>query len=300
MTTEHKVALVEATWETYGLGTALAAVDLPKSTWYYQCNRKVAYEEKYAAVLPELEEMAQRHPEYGYRRATVELREAYGRTLNHKVVQRLLQIWDLRLARNVRPPKPGGIRQAIVASGARANLVAQLGHIEPFQVAYTDFTTVVYANGQRKAHLIPIVEHVSKLACGWAVGEHDDTALALTAWERAKQTCQQLDIPYAGMIIHHDQDGVFIGYEWVGRLLADGVRVSYALNGFKDNPEMESFIGRFKEENHSLLLEAQTIAELAEVVDQRMDYHNTQRRHSGIGYLTPVVYIACLRADSEE
>ncbi len=300
MTTERKVALVAETWESYSLSAALAAVDLPKSTWYYHRNQKVAYEDKYAAVLPELEEIARLHPEYGYRRATVELRETYHRTLNHKVVQRLLRVWELSLVRSVRPPKPGGVRQAIVAAGARANLVAQLGQIEPFQVAYTDFTEVIYANGQRKAHLIPIIGHVCKMAYGWAVGEHDDTVLALQAWERAKQTFQRLDIPYAGMIIHHDQDGVFIGYEWVRQLLTDGVRLSYTLNGFKDNPEMESFIGRFKEENHSLLLEAQTVEELVTVVDQRMDYYNTQRRHSAIGYLSPLAYIERLRGGLEE
>jgi len=300
MTTERKIALVESVRETYGLGPALAAVELPKTTWYYHHNQKVAYEEKYADVLPELEEIAQLHPEYGYRRATVELQETYHRRINHKVVQRLLQMWGLRLTRSVRQPKPGGIRQAIIASGRRANLVAQLGQIEPFQVIYTDFTEVIYANGRRKVQLLPIVEHVSKLACGWAVGEHDDTELALRAWECAKQTFRHLDIPYAGMIIHHDQDGVFIGYEWVRQLLADGVRPSYALNGFKDNPEMESFIGRFKEENHSLLLEAQTVEELAAVVDWRMAYYNTERRHSSIGYLTPLVYIEHLRARLKE
>jgi putative transposase len=301
MTTEHKVALVESAWETHGLGPALAAVALPKTTWYYHRNQKVAYADKYADVLPELEEIARAHPEYGYRRATVELREEYGRTINHKVVQRLLQVWDLCLARTVRPPKPSGIRQAIIASGERANLVAQLKHIELFQVAYTDFTALVYANGQRKAQLLPIVDHVCKMAYGWAVGEHDDTELALRAWERAKQTFQQLDIPYAGMIIHHDQDAVFTGYEWARQLiLEDGVRLSFTLHGFKDNPEMESFNGRFKEENHSLLLEAQTLDELVEVVDQRMDYYNTQRRHSSIGYLSPVAYIERVRSGLEE
>ena len=300
MTTERKVALVESVWETYGLGSALATVELPKTTWYYHRNQKVAYEEKYADVLPELEEIAQVHPEYGYRRTTVELQETYERKVNHKVVQRLLRIWHLCLARRIRPPKPGGIRQVIIASGERANLVTQLGQIEPFQVAYTDFTEIVYANGQRKAQLLPIVDHVSKLVYGWAIGEHDNTELALRAWERARQTFQQLDIPYGGMIIHHDQDAVFTGYEWVRQLLADGVRLSYALNGFKDNPEMESFNGRFKEENRSLLLEAQTVDELVELVDQRMDYYNTQRRHSSIGYLPPVAYIERLRAGSEQ
>ncbi len=42
MTTEQKVALVERTWETYGLNRALAAVDLPKSTWYYHRTQKVS------------------------------------------------------------------------------------------------------------------------------------------------------------------------------------------------------------------------------------------------------------------
>jgi transposase InsO family protein len=301
MTTEPKVALVESVWETYGLGPALAAVNLPKSTWYYQRNQKVAYEDKYADVLPELEEIARDHPEYGYRRATVELRDTYDRVVNHKVVQRLLQVWDLRLARSVRPPKPSGIRQAIAAGGERANVVAQLEHIELFEVAYTDFTELVYADGQRKAQLLPIVDHVCKMAYGWAVGEHDDTELALRAWQRAKQTFQQLDIPYAGMIVHHDQDAVFTSYEWARQLIVeDGVRLSFTLRGFKDNPEMESFNGRFKEENRSLLLEAQTLAELVDVVDQRMDYYNTERRHSSIGYVSPVAYIGRVRSGLEE
>jgi hypothetical protein len=42
----QKVALVEAVRETHGLAPALAAVDLPKSTWYYHRNHKVAYERR--------------------------------------------------------------------------------------------------------------------------------------------------------------------------------------------------------------------------------------------------------------
>lgn len=300
MTTEHKVALVESVWETHGLGPALAAVDLPKSTWYYHCNQKVAYEDKYADMLPDLEEVARKHPAYGYRRATVELRDTYGRTTNHKVVQRLFQIWELRLLRNVRTPKPSGVRQAIAASGKRANLVAQLEQIGLFQVAYTDFTEIVYASGHRKAQLLPIVGHVCKMAYGWAVGVHADTELALLAWERAKEVFQQLDIPCAEMIVHHDQDAVFTGYEWARRLvLEDSVRLSFTLRGFKDNPEMESFNGRFKEENHSLFLEAQTLDKLIEVVDERMRYYNEKRRHSSIGYVSPRAYIERARSGRE-
>jgi transposase InsO family protein len=67
--------------------------------------------------------------------------------------------------------------------------------------------------------------------------------------------------------------------------------MSYALGGAKDNPEMESFNSRFKSEGYSLFLDAQSIAELAEIVDQRMQYYNADRLHSSIGYLSPLNFI---------
>jgi transposase InsO family protein len=101
------------------------------------------------------------------------------------------------------------------------------------------------------------------------------------------------------MILHHDQGSAFISYAWTGQLLLkDEVRLSYALQGFKGNPEMESFIGHFKEEGRSLFLDAQSIAELAAVVDSRMVYYNSDRRHSSIGYVPPLTYIERVRAGS--
>jgi transposase InsO family protein len=299
MMTEQKVALVETAWETYGLNRTLAATDLPKSTWHYHRTRKVGYEDKYARLWPELEEIARQHPEYGILRTTAELRDHYGCQVNHKVIQRLHQLWDLRLLRSTRKPKPSKVRQAIVEAGERANLVALLEQIELFQVAYTDFTELLYANGKHKAHLMPIIDHVCKLVYGWAVGEGPDAQVALQAWERTKETCRQLDIPYNGMIVHHDQGSAFISYAWTGQLLLkDDVRLSYALRGFKDNPEMESFIGHFKEEGRSLFLDAQNIAELTTVVDNQMVYYNANRRHSSIGYMPPLTYIEQVRAGS--
>jgi putative transposase len=296
MTTEQKVALVEAAWETHGLDQALAAVGLPKSTWYYQRTEKVSYEAKYAHLQPALEEIARKHPEYGILRTTEELRDSYGRVINHKVVQRLHQLWDYRLLRSTRRPRPGQVRQAIVEAGERANLVAQLERIGLFQVAYTDFTELLYANGQRRAHLIAIIGHECKMAYGWAIGEGPDAATALRAWECAKETFRQLDILYEDMILHHDQGSAFISYAWTGKLLLkEGVRLSYALGGFKDNPEMESFFSRFKEEGRSLFFDAPSISELESLVDSRMEYHNTDRRHSSVGYVPPLTYIQRVR-----
>jgi putative transposase len=292
MTTEEKVALVAGVWESCGLAPALAAVELPKSTWYYHRNEKVSYEEKYGHLLPDLEATAQEHPEYGWPRVTVELQEKYGHHVNHKVVQRLLRLWDLRLMRNTRRPKPGGVQRAIKAAGKRANLVAHLEDIEPFQVMYTDFTELRFANGRQKAYLIPILGHASKMVYGWAVGEATNTTLALKAWRQARGTLQRFGICCTGMILHQDQDPVFTSYAWTAQLLRkDGVRLSYALRGAKDNPEMESFNSRFKTEGNSLFLDAPTLADLDTVVRERMRYHNQERRHSALGYVAPRVYV---------
>jgi hypothetical protein len=102
----------------------------------------------------------------GYRRTAVEQREAHGRRVNHKVVQRLHQAWELPLIRGTKPPKPSGIRRAITAAGDRINLVAGRETIRPFEVAHTDFTELVYANGRRKAYLMPLVDHATKLVLG--------------------------------------------------------------------------------------------------------------------------------------
>ena len=296
MSTEQKVALVQKRSQPYGLPAVLAALELPRSTWHYHQRRKVSYTEKYRDLREPLESIARKHPEYGYRRTAVELREAYGGCVNHKVVQRLHQAWNLPLIRGTKPPKPSGIRRAITAAGDRINLVSGRETIRPFEVAYTDFTELVYANGRRKAYLMPLVDHTTKLVLGWAVGEHAHTGLALQAWERARQLLLGHGVRLQGLIVHHDQDPVFTGYAWTARLLLKNhVRVSYALRGARDNTEMESFNSRFKSENRSLLLDASTLSALDAVVSRRMDYYNHVRRHSTIGYRAPSAFIATLR-----
>ena len=295
------MVLVKSVQDTYGLNLALDAVGLSKSTWYYHQKQKVDYERKYSHLRPVLEKIVREHPEYGVPRIMPELRDEYDVAVNHKVVERLLDDWDLSILSSTHRPRPSGVQKAIAESGKRANLVAQMTEIGLFQVVYTDFTEIWYANGRRKAVLMPIIGHASKMAFGWAVGESRGTLLALQAWECAKETFRQMDISCPGMIVHHDRDSVYTSYEWTSQLLLkDRARLSYALHGGKDNPAMESFNGRFKGENHSLLLEAQDLDELVEVVEQRMTYYNTERRHSSIDYLPPVTYIERVRSVLDE
>lgn len=290
MTTAQKLALVGSVRPVPSRTAVLAALQLPRATWYYQQHRR-PYAERYAALRAPLEAIARAHPEYGYRRVTVELRDVYRHVLNHKVVQRLHRLWDLPLRRTVRPPRPSGIRQAITVAGHRANLVAGLTAIGPFEVLYADFTELRYAGGGKKAHLIALVDHTTKVAPGWAVGERPITAVAVQAWRRARRTLRRRGLDLRGRIVHQDQDPIFTGYGWTAQLLIrDAVRLSYTQRGPQDNPEMEAFFSRFKTENRSLLLDAPTLEALRAVVDKRMEYYNRERRHSQTRYLPPVRY----------
>ena len=239
-----------------------------------------------------LEAIAREHPEYGYRRTTTELRESYDRLVNHKLVQKLHQLWDLPLLRSTRVPRPSGVRKLVAEGGARANLVARLEEIGPFQVAYAVFTEFWYADGRKKAHLIALPDHASKLVLGWAVGKRAITELALEAWEQVPTSLASFGQVVEGLVVHHDRDPVFTSYAWTGRLLLqDRARVSYALRGARDNVEMESFYGRFKTENRSLLADAESLEALRVVVDDRMQYFNRERRHSTLSNRSPLDYL---------
>lgn len=296
----ERVELAREATAHFDLNAVLSVLELARSTWYYHRGGRPSYEAKYGHLRKPLEAIARSFPEYGYRRVTTELRESYGQVRNEKVVRRLHQLWDLPLLRSTKAPKPSGVRRAIRSAGKRANLVQTLESIGPLEVLYTDFTELVYADGGAKAYLIPLLDHDTKLVLGWAVGERANTDLALAAWTATMKTFARWRRTPEGSIVHQDQDPVFTGYRWTHRLLlADGCRVSYALDGAKDNPEMESFFGRFKTENRSLLQDANTLGELVRVVGRRIRHYNERRRHSSLANRAPLTYFYTLTRRGE-
>jgi len=78
------------------------------------------------------------------------------------------------------------------------------------------------------------------------------------------------------------------------------IRLSYALDGARDNPEMESFNGHFKQEGNFLFLDAGDMEELKAVVFRQMKYYNMERRHSSLGYLSPMTYIESMLSEEKE
>jgi putative transposase len=268
----------------------LRALGLSKGTWAY-AHRKRSYEEKHFRLRQPLLEIARRHPEYGYRRTNAELRER-GIQVNRKVIARLHTSWDLAVIKRVRKPKRSSLARLLKETGSKINLVANLTSIDDFEVLYTDFMEIVYRRGRAKAELMPIVDHASKLVAGYSLGEAANTELALEAWRSAKKRLKRLGLGTEGLIVHHDQDGVYLGHGWLYELaVRDKVRVSYSETGAKGNVHMEAFNSRFKIENRLLFWEQEDLASLKKVVGQRIRYYNHDRRHSALENKSPMRYL---------
>ena len=62
-------------------------------------------------------------------------------------------------------------------------------------------------------------------------------------------------------------------------------------NGANGNTMMESFNSRFKAENGDLFHGAANIWELERLIANQIEYHNSRRRHSALGYTAPIDYI---------
>jgi transposase InsO family protein len=260
---------------------------LSKGTWHYRQN---GYESDNSdrGLKVKVEQIIEDQPGYGYRRIRQELLDDHDWRVNHKRLKKLLNRWDLSIKREVNQPSRSEIHRILDDASGTLNKVQ--GHsFGPLEVLSGDFTEIEYANGSRKAWLMAMVDPESRLVAGWAVGSSRNRRLARTCFKQVQQTYDRLDVPLSGTIVHQDQDAVYTSYDWLHRVLIQaGCEVSFSERGAKGNPWIESAWSRFKEENESLLVTAQSLEDLREVIDEQFRNYNQNRRHSGLNYQSPI------------
>jgi putative transposase len=136
-------------------------------------------------------------------------------------------------------------------------------------------------------YLAVILDLGSRRVVGWAAGARLDQALVATALERALVLRQ----PAPGLLHHSDQGTVYTSTGYQGRLARHEALASFSRRGdCWDNAVMESFFATLKTELVPATpwrTRAQARAELAASLD---GWYNYERRHSSLGYLSPVDY----------
>lgn len=219
---------------------------------------------------------------YGAPRITIEL-NAQGIVCCVNHVAKLLQEKGLR-ARNGK----GFKYRARIESKTHVseNLLARRFEVnEPNRKWVSDITYVRVS--RQWLYLAVVMDLFSRKVIGWALDSHMRESLILEALKMAISCRDNIN----NVLLHSDRGVQYRGHEYQQVLKGNDIVCSMSRKGnCWDNAVMESFFGRFKveliyAENYKTVETAQ--AGIFEYIEL---FHNQKRRHSAIGYMSPLEY----------
>ncbi len=204
----------------------------------------------------------------------------------------MLRLWGLQLKRKIKKRKISIIKKILISLSDRANLLIRTKIAEPFQAITSDITELFYNNGRQKAYLAIHKDAFGQLVYGWKLGQTMDSKLIINSFEKAKKNIKKFinKIPKK-MLCHQDQGSQYASYEYVNKILSNGLKLSYSTPGTPtENPGQESFFGRFKDENKDEINEIKNFKELEKFIKKRINYYNRKRIHTSAQYKTPLKF----------
>jgi putative transposase len=219
---------------------------------------------------------------YGSPRIHTELKDQ-GRCLSRKRVARLMREADLSARRKRRrvlttkrdathPVAPNVLNREFTAT-------------EPNMKWVTDITYIPTTAGW--LYLAVILDLYSRAVVGWSMSACCDEAWAENALKMAVSRRR----PKAGLLHHSDRGCQYTSRAYRKRLEQVGAVVSMSRKGnCWDNAAMESFFGSLKEECISNQVYSSYEQAKQALFEYLEIYYNRQRRHSTLGYVSPLVY----------
>jgi putative transposase len=235
------------------------------------------------ALRDAIQRVTLENPFYGYRRVTAELRDQ-GWLVNGKCVLRLTRLDNLLSLRR---------RKFVVTTESRhcfglfANLAESVKLVTVNQLWVADITYIRLR--EAFIYLAVVLDAFSRKVVGWAVDETLETSLPLAALDRA---LEDRVIP-AGIVHHSDRGLQYASKEYITRLLDHGFLISMSRAGSPwENAKAESFIKTLKcEEVH--LRKYRDLKDARKSIGHFLDdVYNSKRRHSALGYQSPVAFEA--------
>ena len=166
------------------------------------------------------------------------------------------------------------------------NLVKrEFGVKEPDRVWAGDVTYL--PTGEGWLFLAVLLDLYSRRVVGWALSEHNDEALTLSALEMALDQRR----PRAGLVHHSDRGTTYASGEYQDVLARNGLACSMSRKGdCWDNAVVESFFSTLDIEcARERPFSTRTIAR-REVSDYILSYYNPTRLHSYLGYRSPMEF----------
>jgi putative transposase len=221
---------------------------------------------------------------YGAPRIVWELREE-GTSISKRRCARLMKACGLhgRKKQRRRPRTTDSKHAHVPAENLLAKQPAPTG---PNQAWMTDITYI--ETGEGWLYLAAILDAWSRRVVGWACGPTLHVSLVLAALGSALR----LRRPSKGMLHHSDRGVQYACHEYAAALTTAGIIASMSRKGnCYDNAAMESFWSTLKTETGlDLAIPISRGATELIVFDYIETFYNPTRRHSSLGYLSPVAF----------
>jgi len=215
---------------------------------------------------------------YGVRRVHADLVLGRGHRCGHGRVERLMREAGFQGVHRRR--WRGGRAPAVFADHVQRRFVADA----PDRLWVTGITQHRAAEGW--VYCAAVIDVYSRRCVGWSIAGHLRTELVVDALEMARWQRKP-----AGTVVHSDRGPQYTSWLFGQRLRAAGLLGSMGKVACAyDNSLMESFFGSMQIE----LLDRRswaTRAELTQAIFEWIEaWYNPRRRHSALGYVSPVDY----------
>jgi len=230
-------------------------------------------------------EIAAAHAEsrrtYGSPRIHEEL-QAQGHRVSRKRVARLMRAQGLRGRRRCRQPRTTDSQHPWPVADNVLNRAFDVA--TPNTVWAGDITYLATREGW--VYLAVLMDLWSRRVVGYAMSDEPTRGVVLEALRHALDRRPSR----SGLTHHSDRGSQYASHDYRARLGAEGIACSMSRRGnCWDNAVVESFFGTLKTElaETTWPTRAAAVAAVADYIDV---FYNRQRRHSSLGYISPVAF----------
>ena len=219
---------------------------------------------------------------YGSPRVHAELR-ASGLHVGRKRVERLMRESGLQARQKRRYRRTTDSNHSLPVA---PNLLERCFEVAaPNQVWVTDVTYISTTEGW--LYLAAMLDVFSRRVIGWALSESNDRVLALDALNLALRARR----PAPGLVHHSDRGSPYASDDYRQTLARHAIHASMSRTGdCWDNAVAESFFATLKAElvdHHHYRTRDEATASIGDYIER---FYNPQRRHSYLGYKSPIEF----------
>ena len=261
----------------------LKAMEMAKSTYYYELSKTDAVAERNEKLMSEIRAIFEENKQrYGVRRVYAELKNR-GYNVNHKRVQRLMHNMELF---GKRPKEKYHSYKGEVGKVADNIINRDFTTTAPLQKWTTDVSQFNFPWG--KCYISPILDMNNNEVISYDLALHPNLEQTVRMLDRAFERFPSVE----GLIFHSDQGWQYQHAYYRNALKEHGIIQSMSRKGnCYDNCIMETFFGRLKNEMYyGHEKEYASFEEFSIAVDEYIDYYNNKRIQAKTKWMPPVKY----------